>query len=107
GVYIASYSAQTVNLSAWPIQNATVRASMGNSNQVPLGVVTFATTYYFLGQYPCELHGARHNMPSIKGDSGSPIWLTSPSRAIGVHSATAGYFAKVQLALDQWGGSVF
>lgn len=88
-----------VRESAWPIHDATARASLGMSDALRTGVVSFATTWYNLAGISCDLHGARHSMPIIGGDSGSPIWPT-----IGVHSGTSGLFATVQLAVDMWGG---
>lgn len=99
-------SVSFVRTSAWPVENATLRGSLGMSDTLATGIVTVPTMYYYLTGYSCELHGARHNLPSIGGDSGSPLWLASPNRAIGVHSSAQGAFGKVQLALDMWGASV-
>lgn len=105
-VYLASNSVIILTNWAWPVQYNTIRASMGASNAVYMGVVTTSFGEYFLSDCGCWLHGARHNMPRQPGDSGSPIWNHSPGRAIGIHSSSGMWFAMVGHAIGEWGGSV-
>jgi hypothetical protein len=96
----------TVSAAAWPVQGATVRASMGASNFLTTGIVTSGAVTYTMTGVPCAVWGGAHNLSSIGGDSGSPVWQTSPVRAVGVHSTLQGRFGRVQNALNEWNASL-
>ena len=93
-IYLSPTSSLLFSAWPFPIQYHVIKASLGNSNTVPTGIVTTSFGEYFLGGSGCNcwLQGGRHNLSTIPGDSGSPIWHDSPSQAIGVHSSSGGWF---------------
>jgi hypothetical protein len=96
-----------VNASTWPVQNATARMSLGNTNALRTGIVVAALLYYTLIGTPCDILGGAYNITSIGGDSGSPSWHPSPNRAIGINSSEDGHVGLVQRALGVWNAKVY
>ena len=96
-----------------PILNEVLCASLGRTQAIHCGPVLVTWGQHFSSTGGFNVWGARINISTQGGDSGSPVYRLVASdpnenqaRAVGANSTSTGRFARLDTSLDDWGASV-
>lgn len=96
-----------------PTTGETLCASLGRSATVKCGTVQDDWRSWTSETAGFTVWGGDMSYTTIKGDSGSPVYRRLPGgggeqrRAIGANDHENGYFARLDMSLDDFGAVVF